>query len=60
MFDLQDLVFQFPFYVGYRVEVVGEEVEVECPSYPEHCGGPERGECMVVLHEMWKSTEEQF
>lgn len=52
MFGLQDLVDHFPFCVVYRVEVVGEEVEVECPSYPECCRGPERGVCMVVRHEM--------
>lgn len=60
MFGLQDLVDHFPFCVVCKVEVVGEEVEVECPSYPEHCRGPERAGCMVAQHEMWKSTEEQL
>lgn len=60
MFGLQYLVDHSPFYVVCKVEVVEEEVEVECPSYPEHCRGPERGECMVAQHEMWKSTAAQL
>lgn len=58
MFGLQDLAAHFPFFVVCMVEAVEEEVEVECPSYPEHCTGSEKGGCMVVQHEMWKSTEE--
>lgn len=60
MFGLQDLVDRFPFCVGYRVEVVGEEVEVACPSYPERCKGLERGGYMVAQREMWTSTGEQL
>ena len=60
MFGLQDLADHFPFCAVCKVVAAGEEVEVECPSYPEHCRGPERGECTVAQHEMWKSTEEQL
>lgn len=60
MFGSQDLVDHFPFCVVCKVEVAEVEVEVECPSYPEHCRWPERGECMVAQHETWKSTEEQL
>lgn len=49
-----------PFCVACKVEAVGEEVEAECPSYPEHCGGPEREGCMVVQHERWKSMAAQL
>lgn len=60
MFGLQDLVDHFPFCAVCKVEEVGVEVEVECPSYPEHCRGPEREGCMAAQHEMWKSKEEQL
>lgn len=60
MFGLQDLVDHFPFCVVCKVEVAGVEVEVESPSYPERYWAPERGECMVVQHEMWKNKEEQL
>lgn len=60
MFGLQDMLAHFPFSVVCRAGEVEEEVVVECPSYPEHCTGPERGVYMAVQHEMWKSTEEQL
>lgn len=60
MFGLQDLAVHFPFCVVCKVEVAGEEVEVECPSYPERGRAPERGACMVVQREMWKNKEEQL
>lgn len=51
MYGSQDLADHFPFYAACKVEVVGEAVEVECPSYPEHCVGSEREGCMVAQHE---------
>ena len=51
---------QSPFSAVCKVEAVGEEVEVECLSCPEQCGGSERGECMVAQHEMWRSIAAQL
>lgn len=58
MSELQDLAAHFS--VVCRVEVEEEEVVVECPSYPEHYGEPEKVGCTVAQHEMWKNTEEQL
>lgn len=45
------------FYVEYMgAEVVVEEEEVECPSYPES----DRAECRVVQLEMSKNIMELF
>lgn len=60
MSGLQYLMDHSPFCVACKVEAEGEAVEVECPSYPEHCGGPEKEECMVAQHEMWKNTVAQL
>lgn len=60
MFGLRYPADRSPFCVACKVEVAGEEVEAECPSYPEHFAGPERGECMAAQHEKWKSTAAQL
>lgn len=51
----QYLMDHSPFCAACKVEAAGEGVEAECPSYPEHCWGPEREGCMVAQHGRWKS-----
>lgn len=49
-----------PFCAVCKVEVAGEEVEAECPSYPEQCGAPEREGCTGAQRGRWKSMAAQL
>lgn len=60
MFGLRYLADRFLSCAACRVAVEAEEAEVECPSYPEHFAGPERGVCTAEQHEKWKSTVAQL